>query len=83
MQTITLKITHNSAEKVLQTLEDKHLIKVIDRPLFDSPALPGKTLKLQAFKNWIAASETSSSISLNDAKALWQNKKKQLVQTAK
>jgi len=83
MQTVTLEITNDLAKEVLQTLEEKAFIRIIEKPLFDSPALPGKALNLQAFKNWIANSEVSPTISLNDAKALWQNKRKQLMQAEK
>ncbi|MBY0480585.1 MAG: hypothetical protein K2Q21_04450 [Chitinophagaceae bacterium] len=83
MQTLTLEITHANARKALQALEEKHFIKVIDEPLFDSPALPGNLLNLEAFKNWIAAAETSATVSLNTAKSSWQSKRKQLQQLVK
>jgi hypothetical protein len=40
-------------------------------------------MKLQELKNWIADSEASTTISLYDAKGLWENKKMQLQSTTK
>lgn len=83
MQTLTVEITHINARKALRALEEKHFIKVIDEPSFDSPALPGKSLNLEAFKNWIAAAESSTAVSLNTAESLWLSKRKQLQQLIK
>lgn len=83
MKTLTLEITHTNARKALRVLEEKHFIKIIDEPSFDSPALPGKVLHLQEFKNWIAGAETSPTVSLNTAKSSWLSKRKQLQQLVK
>jgi len=78
MQILTLEITHTNARKALQLLEEKHLIRIIDEPLSDSPTLPGKVLHLQEFKNWIADAETLPTVSLKMAKSSWLSKRKQL-----
>jgi hypothetical protein len=78
MQTLTIQITSNSALKAIQDLEEKHAIKIIENANLDSPALPGKQLSLKAFKNWIAQSEETSTVSLKEAKSQWADKKKQL-----
>jgi hypothetical protein len=44
-----------------------------------SPALPGKPLTIAEFKAWIAAAEKGGSISLEEAKAIWQEKKRKLL----
>jgi len=83
MQTLTVEITHTNARKALQALEEKHFIKIIDELLVGSPALPGKALRLQQFKNWIANAEASDTVSLTTAKSIWLSKKKQLQQLVK
>lgn len=83
MQTLTVRITHANAIKALQDLEEKRFIKIIDELVLDSPALPGKELNLQEFKNWIAGAEASDTISLLTAKSLWLSKRKQLKQLVK
>jgi hypothetical protein len=83
MQTLTLEITHANARKALRLLEEKHFIKIIEKPLTDSPALPGKELNIKAFKNWIAKAEASDTVSLTEAKSSWLSKRKQLLQLVK
>lgn len=78
MQVLTIAITHINALNALRVLEEKHLIRIIDEPLSDSPTLPGKVLHLQEFKNWIADAETSPTVSLKTAKSSWVSKRKQL-----
>jgi len=80
-QTLTLKITHTHARKALRALEEKHFIKIIDEPSFDSPALRGKVLHLQEFKNWIASAETSPTVSLNTRKIFMAKQKKAITTT--
>ena len=75
MQILTLEITHTNARKALRALEEKHLIRIIDESLSDSPTLPGKILHLQEFKNWIADAENSPTVSLNTAKSSWLSKR--------
>lgn len=53
MQALTLAITHTKAIRALHDLGEKNFIKIIDEPAFDSPVLPGESLSLQDFKNWI------------------------------
>lgn len=43
-----------------------------------SPALPGDPLSIKEFKAWIAESESSPTISLDEAKKKWASKRKQL-----
>jgi len=78
MQTLTVQITGNNALKALHALEEKRLIRIVDENEFDSPALPGGRLSLQAFKNWIAKAEETSSVDINEAQNRWQSKRKQL-----
>lgn len=78
MLLLTIEVTNQNAMKTLHSLEDKHFIKISDDADLNSPALPGKPLSLKAFKSWIADTETSSTVSLKDAKAKWAGKRKKL-----
>jgi hypothetical protein len=48
-----------------------------------SPALPGDPLTNQEFVNWIKQAETMPTISLQEAKSKWTNKRMQLQQLIK
>lgn len=78
MHTITVLINDNNALKTLQNLESKHFISIIENSDLDSPSLPGAALSLSEFKNWIMDAESASTVSLNQAKEKWANKRKQL-----
>lgn len=78
MQTLTIQITDNSGLKAINTLEKKQFLRIVDRQEFNSPALPGKSLNLKEFKDWIAEAETSPTISLKEARAKWAGKRKKL-----
>jgi hypothetical protein len=78
MQTITLQINNSNALKILRELETKHLIRILENSELDSPSLPGSALSLSQFKSWIKEAEQTSTVSLNEAKEKWANKRKQL-----
>ena len=78
MQTLTIQITSENGLKALHALEEKHYIRIVDDADLDTPALPGGPMGLKAFKDWIATSEESPTVSLNEAKSKWAEKKKQL-----
>jgi hypothetical protein len=77
MQTLTMQITSDSGLKALHALEEKHHIRIVDDANFDSPALPGAQMSLKAFKDWIAKSEEAPTVSLQEAKFKWAEKRKQ------
>jgi len=83
MQTLTIQITDNNALKAIHALEDKHFIRIVEHNEFDSPALPGASLTVTAFKNWINNAETAPTLDLKDAKAKWAQKRKQLQKRTK
>jgi hypothetical protein len=83
MHTLTLQVTNESAMKTIHSLEQKHLIKIVDDADMSSPSLPGSPLSLKAFKNWIADAESMPFVSLKDAKTKWAGKRKQLQQLLK
>lgn len=83
MHTITVQINNDNALKTLRSLQDKHMISIIEDTEIDSPALPGAALSVSAFKNWIQAAEASPTVSLTDAKERWANKRKQLQKLTK
>lgn len=83
MQTFTVQVKGNGGLKALHALEEKQVIRIVEKTDFDSPALPGRVLGLKAFKNWIGTAEDSSTINLKEAKAKWMNKRKQLLKLTK
>ena len=83
MQTLTVEITHSNAIKILQDLQEKHLIRITGKPDLNSPSIPGEALSLKAFKDWIKDAENTSTVSLKDAKSTWANKRKQLQSLAR
>ena len=78
MQTLTVEITGKTALKKLNLLEEKQLIRIVDRVHIDSPALPGKVLGLRAFRNWVEDAEAKPTVDLKAAKQKWGIKRKQL-----
>ena len=83
MQTVTLEITNEDALKVLQDLQEKHLINIIAEPDFTSLVYPGKPLSIQEFKEWVESRENGQSMSLKEAKVKWAKKKKELLKLVK
>lgn len=78
MQTMTVEITNRGALKVLHSLKQKKIIRIVEETELDSPALPGSPLTLNEFKNWISNAESNNSVSLKKAKQKWAGKRKQL-----
>lgn len=83
MQTVTVEITHENALKALRALEGKRFIKIISESKKIFPALPGRPLTSEEFRNWIAEAEKGDTISLKDAKAAWAKQRKQLLKLVK
>jgi hypothetical protein len=83
MQTLTVQVTDNNGLKALHALEQKHFIRILENPGTDSPALPGNALGMDAFRNWISEADDSPTITLQEAKAKWAHKKKQLLKLTK
>ena len=67
MQTITLEINDKEALKKIQLLEDKKLITIVREVTLDTPALAGKPMSTNAFREWINLSEQSGKVSLQEA----------------
>jgi hypothetical protein len=82
MQTVTVEITHDKALQTLQNMATKKKIRIIEKSEFNIPALPGHTLSLQEFRQWIANAENTPTISLQDARSAWTARKKQLQRIA-
>jgi len=78
MQTVTVEITNSNSLKMLEDLQEKHYIKIIDFSEKSSAALPGDPLSSLEFKNLIESRENDSTVSLKDAKAVWVKQRKQL-----
>jgi len=78
MHTITVLVNNDNALKTLEDLENRHLISIIEKSDLDILSLPGASLGLSEFKNWVKNAEQTSTLSLNEAKEKWASKKKQL-----
>jgi len=83
MQTLTVEITNDDALRVLQDLQEKHLINIITKPDLNSLVFPGMPLTTEEFRAFILQRESGSSMSLQEAKAKWAKKRKQLLKPAK
>jgi hypothetical protein len=79
MQTITVQVEGNQGLKMLYSLEEKQIIRIVKEES-DSPALPGAPLGLKAFRNWIEHAESTPIIDLKDARARWTKRKRKLMQ---
>ena len=77
-QTRTIQIKNSGALKALNSLDERHFIKIADGSHADSPTLPGGPLSLKAYRNWIADAEHTPIMDLKEAKAKWISKRKQL-----
>ena len=78
MQTFTITINDNVALETLHKLEKKHLISIVAGEVIDTPALPGTPLSLYEFRKWVNNAEQTSTVSLEEAKTIWEGKRKQL-----
>jgi hypothetical protein len=83
MQTLTIQVTDNNGLKALHALEQKHFIRILENSGTDSPALPGNVLNIDAFRSWINSADDSPTVTLQEAKAKWAAKRKQLGKTTK
>ena len=77
-QTLTIQIKNSGALKSLNSLGERHFIKIVDDSHAGSPALPGGPLSLKAYRNWIMDAENAPMMDLKEAKAKWISKRKQL-----
>jgi hypothetical protein len=76
---ITIQVNDTVALKSLRSLEQKRHISIIENAIIDSPSLPGAPISLKAFKAWIAEAENAPTISLQEAKRKWAEKRKRLL----
>ena len=78
MQTLTVEITNSDAMQALHDLENKHFIRIINKPGLNAVSLPGEALSLKEFESWINDAENAVTIDLKEAKSIWANKRKKL-----
>jgi hypothetical protein len=78
MRTVTIELTDKSSFKVLQDLEQKHLIRIVKEPDLNSYALPGESISEQDFKKWVEYTEDSPTVSITEVKQRWATQKKKL-----
>ncbi len=83
MQTVTVEITNSNSLKMLEDLQEKNFIKIINSPEKSSAALPGAPLSSAEFKNLIASRENDKTVSLKEAKSVWARQRKQLQKNLK
>lgn len=77
MQTILIELKNNKAIEELHNLEEKKLIRIINED-YSSYALPGKPLNEKEFRAWVEHAENTTTVSLNEAKQLWEARKKKV-----
>jgi fructose-specific component phosphotransferase system IIB-like protein len=80
MVMLTLQVNSDDAMETIRNLENRHLVEVLENSVIDSPSLPGKAMRVKAFKSWVADAEKSTTVSLTDAKEKWAHKRRQLEQ---
>lgn len=56
---------------MLQELEHKQLIKIVNEPDLSSYAFPGEPLSEEDFKEWVEYTEGSPTLSFAEAKEKW------------
>jgi hypothetical protein len=78
MQSITIELTGSNSLKALQKLEQKHLIRILKEPDFNSYSLPDEPISNEDFRRWVEYAENSPKVSLNEAKHRWAEQKKAL-----
>jgi len=78
MQTITIELTDINSLKVLQDLEQKHLIRIVKEPELKSYALSGESITEEDFKKWVEYTENSPTVSILEAKQRWTAQKEKL-----
>lgn len=83
MQTFTVQVKDDDGLKALNALEAKQFIRIVENTGWYSPALPGQTMNINAFKNWIDEAEDTPTVHLKQAKAKWAKKRKQLLKLSK
>ena len=84
MQTLTITINNDSAIKTLHELEKKHFIKIVKNINERTPAIQsGEPLSVDEFQKWIHQAEKMPTVSLEEAKSTWSQKRKLLVKHTK
>jgi len=78
MHTLKIELTGKNSLKVLQELEHKNLIRIVNEPDLNYYSLPGDPLSHEEFYKWVKAAENTSMVSLIEAKQKWANQKKSL-----
>jgi L-rhamnose mutarotase len=79
MQTVTIELKNSNAYKTLHDLEEKDMIRIIKEKKYRSYALLGDPITDEEFREWVEESEKSPTISIEEAKQRWEQKKKMLL----
>jgi len=75
---MTVEVSDRGTLKLLHSLNEKKLIRIVDEAQLNSPSLPGSPLSLNAFKNWVSNAEAGKAISLKKAEQKWGVQKRKL-----
>ncbi len=78
MTSITIELKGEDALKALEDLEEKDLIRIVKEPDRNLYTLPGEPMSDEDFRNWIEFAENTPSLTLNEAKKRWADKKQKL-----
>ncbi len=78
MQKITVQLTGKHSLGALRELENQHLIKIVDEPDYNAWAVPGEPIEKEDFIKWVKYAENSPTVTLNEAREIWNIQKENL-----
>lgn len=83
MHTVTIQVKSVAGMNGIRALSKKRSIDIVEEVECASPALEGKRLSIQAFKEWINDAEQQPALSLKKVRSEWERKKKELLKSMK
>lgn len=78
MHTLKIELTGKNSLKVLQELEHKNLIRIVNEPDLNYYSLPGDPLSHEDFNNWVRNAENTPTLGLTEVKNRWAKQKEKL-----
>lgn len=76
METLTINLKSKLAFQKIKEMEDMNLIHIADTS--NTYVLDGEPMDLDEFNDWIERAESSTKISIEEAKLRWEIKKKEI-----
>jgi predicted ATP-grasp superfamily ATP-dependent carboligase len=78
MQRLTIELTGNDSLKVIQDLEDKQIIRIVENSDMNSSVFSGHEFSPAELQQWIDYAENSPTVPLSEAKYRWSTQKTKL-----